>query len=149
MRNLLFVLILLSSCRVFQPEDFCKKHYPSASTDSTIIKYEVKYDTIREPSYVIVYDTILPLPNTFVLHHESNSGHSHQTVDIKDSKLSIKCNTDSLEKVIQTMSVNINHSSKQIVTVKEFVKHWYDNFLIWYFIISLLIIIVVLIVKLK
>ena len=107
MRNLLFALILLSSCRVFQPEDFCKKYYPATQSDSVIVVTECQYDTIREEGYTILYDTLLPLPNGFNLHHEDNKGHLHQIVDIHSGHLTIDCKTDSLETIIKNLLYSV------------------------------------------
>jgi len=103
MHKFLFLLLFLCSCRVFEPQDWCAKNYPAQSSDSTYTKIEyVNYwDTIREPQYTILFDTILSISKDVKFHHEAKKGHVSSMIDIHNGKLKFECKSDSLEYVIE------------------------------------------------
>ena len=137
MRILLFSL-LLTGCISRQK---CADRYPPlvSQKDSTIIIVQTHTINVPIQGETIILTDTLPCPDYF---KEVKSGVIKASVSIKKGLLKVECKTDSLNKVISYKDSLIqNISVKTLVhTEYKYKNYWYLRPLIWYFIISLIVI---------
>lgn len=111
--------IVFCNCRIFQPQDWCAKHYPAQISDSivTVTNYECDWDTVMVPFKSIVFDTVGLIPNDVVFHHESKKDGLSAYIDINKGKLTFRCAEDSLEAVIEYQKKIISTTDHQVKVI--------------------------------
>lgn len=144
----LFVMTIfvLNGCITQQK---CNDRYPAQIIikDSTSIKIVEKTYTVTIPSESVFIHDSIPCP---YFEYKKEVKHNNVTakVVISKGKLTVECKSDSLEKLLHTKDSIITNFHSEVKIPKEvpaFKEHWYLKPLLWWFIISLLFIIVYLI----
>lgn len=116
MKNLLLIILsifLLTSC-VTQRK--CAAKFPPQITSTTIIKDSVVYrdTTITVPGDTVTFTDSIPCPDVvYEKTQKSEKGTVKATVKIKDGKISVKCEVDSLNMVIRNLQYRLRTIEKE------------------------------------
>lgn len=130
----------------------CYEKYPPVVTIKDSCWVETIHDSVKVfvPYQNVVFDTTLnEIPVSLVFHHTSSKGSLHQTIDIKNGRITQKCIADSLELYIEFLK---NYYHEQIKIVESHIKDCdkihrtgYDYFCRWWFLITAILLLLILI----
>lgn len=127
--RLLTITLLLSSCA---SQKKCLEKFPCQGFDSTVVKDSVivVHDTVTLPERAIFFTDTLPCPD---YKREQHTNGLTARVEIKNGKLTAICKADSLTVELrkERRLRFTTRSRKEIITVKEYVDHWYDPICRW------------------
>lgn len=138
----LVVAILLLGCAT---QKRCFEKFPPQTIDS--IRTWVTYSCDSFPVYIsyqeLIFDTSGIIPANIVFHHKQTSGSLTQTLDIVNGRIIQECHEDSLRRYIEYLKETIHEKESNVKIVKEFklFDRWYLKPLIWWFVLSLVVII--------
>lgn len=125
----------------------CSERFPIASfeKDSTTTTIKTRTVAVNIPGEKIeIHDTI---PCPYEYKKEVKKNNLTARVIISKGILKVDCISDSLQKLLEVKDSIINRFRSEVKEPKEvtkFKEHWYTTPLIWYFIITLLIAIIIL-----
>lgn len=153
MRNLFLVLVIATGLMSCVTQERCNSKFPTTGKDSTYTKTDtiIKYDTILFPYESITLDTNGLFPENITFHSEKQKGGLKSTVDIKNGKLNVKCEADSLKAIIKRQNLVISTFNQKKETkwlpCDKLHRTTYDNFCRWCAPILLVFILVYLIIR--
>lgn len=154
MKNIFLVLILiLSGCRIFQPETFCKDNYPPQiiTHDSSWVVNHWDTTTIFQPYTELLFDTTTSIPNYVELHHSEKKGSLSARIDISHGHLTFKCSEDSLKQEIACLRETVFNLNSRVIREPCTLPHrsGWDYFCRWATCILLGIVLIVIALKIK
>lgn len=129
--TLLLSILFLSGCITQQK---CAERYPPQISDSVIVQRHdsivIIHDTIQVPyQELTIYDDS-PCPPSVVYHKSISSNGLTSSINIKDGKITTKCQADSLKVVVESKNYYIETLKRELsLKVNEVIKfneHWYN-----------------------
>lgn len=155
MKRLITIIILATTISSCVTQKRCNEKFPPNEKTETVIEYrdsiiEVKVP-VNIPGQVIYLASDLKCDSAGIVRDfklKEKKGNVTAIVEVKDGKLTVECKTDSLEMEITHMAKVQNvYKSKVTELVHEIEKvraPWYLEYLVWYFCISLIILLILL-----
>lgn len=143
MRKLIYIFLVcqfLTSCKTV--ENYCNTHYPATIKDSIweVKEYVCEHDTVPIPLRSINWDTTYDFSQSVVLHIEKKQNGLTSILNIKNGKINVLCEADSLRMVIEQMrekdsNFELKTATKYLPCEKKHHSSW-DTFCNWHTVIS-------------
>jgi len=141
--GLVFGLILLFAS-VFQgcvTQSKCERKFPPQTHDSIVYKDTTIYkrDTVYVPAFEFGFDTIGVIPDNITFKHTEKKKNLTASVSIHKGKLTVTCKEDSLRAIIETKDriISTYKGNTEVRPVKEFIEYWWAKPCLYWFIGSL------------
>lgn len=142
--KLLVICLFLSGCIT---QEKCAERFPSKETDSVTTTISYIHDTIYESfdeEVVEFDDTGFGLDTSLYYHREEKKGKQTAVLDIRKGKIKITCKEAAYKDTVAFLRKQIETKEKKTTiapAVVKYIDYWYHKPLIYYFWITVLLLI--------